>query len=150
MLTKRRPPPGTSREERLVALMNPTVQPVTRAVMATPASLAGARPLAPQHKPPRDELRPATKTEAEEVYMGRVAALGCIVCRLLGNGPTPAQVHHLREGQGGAQRAGNYCTVPLCEPHHTGPAGIHGDRSAMRLLKVDEMDLLNITIGELQ
>lgn len=149
MLTKRKPQ-STTREERLAALMIRTVAPVTRAVMATPESLAGARPAPPPHKPARDDLRPATKTQAEAAYMGRVAALGCIVCRLLGDGPTPAQVHHVREGQGAAQRAGNYCTVPLCEPHHTGPAGIHGDRSALRMLKLDEMDLLNITIGELQ
>lgn len=90
-----------------------------------------------------------TKTEAEGAYMGRVAALGCIVCRLLGYSPTPAQVHHVRIGVGGAQRSGNYCTIPVCQPHHTGSQGVHGDRSCLRQLNMSELDLLDITIGEL-
>ena len=57
-------------------------------------------------------------TKAERVHMGRVAALGCYLCRHLGLGDTPAQVHHVREGQGMAQRASNWLTVPLCEKHH--------------------------------
>ena len=81
--------------------------------------------------------------------MGRVAALGCVVCRLFGYGPSPAQVHHVRAGVGKAQRAGNYCTLPLCEPHHTGDGGVHGDRACLRQLNLTELDLLDITIGEL-
>lgn len=38
-------------------------------------------------------------TKAEREYMGRVAELGCYLCQHLGFGATPAQVHHLREGQ---------------------------------------------------
>jgi hypothetical protein len=87
-------------------------------------------------------------TKHEREWMGRVAALGCVVCRLMGFGPTPAQVHHTREGQGGAQRAGNYLTLPLCPDHHTGPTGVHGDKSCLRLLKVTELDLLDLTISE--
>ncbi len=88
-------------------------------------------------------------TKAESKYMGRVAELGCVVCRMLGYGPTPAQVHHIRDGQGMAQRAQNFLTIPLCPEHHTGKSGIHGDKSAMRLLKVDELDLLSKTIEDL-
>ena len=44
-------------------------------------------------------------TKAEKRHMGRVASLGCYLCRQLGYGETPAQVHHVREGQGMAQRA---------------------------------------------
>lgn len=87
-------------------------------------------------------------TKRERDYMSRVASLGCLVCRLIGHGPTPAQLHHAREEQGGGQRAGNFCVIPLCEPHHTGPQGIHGDKTYMRILKVTEMDLLDMTIGE--
>ena len=109
---------------------------------------------------PKDKLAPRALTDlapqrvtvgttaAEREYMGRVARLGCVVCRLLGFGPTPAQVHHVRAGQGGAQRAGNYCVLPLCEPDHTGPRGIHGDKSRLRQLGMTEMDLLDVTIGE--
>lgn len=95
---------------------------------------------------PRLESR---TTSAESAYMGRVAALGCVVCMLLGFGRTAAQVHHVRAGVGKAQRAGNYCTVPLCEPHHTGKHGVHGDRGCLRQLNLSELDLLDITIGEL-
>ena len=88
-------------------------------------------------------------TKAEKAHLGRVAALGCGLCRLIGYGPTPAQVHHLREGQGMAQRAQHWLSIPLCEPHHTGTHGIHGDRTAFKNARVDEMDLLADTIQQL-
>lgn len=86
---------------------------------------------------------------ADKLYMGRVAALGCALCHKLGYGHTPAQVHHIREGQGMSQRASNYLTVPLCEPHHTGSKGIHGDRSAFKLASEDEMSILAWTLEQL-
>lgn len=57
--------------------------------------------------------------------MGRVAALGCIVCRRLGLGPTPAEVHHLRDSLVGRRRSSDYETMPLCTLHHRGADGIH-------------------------
>lgn len=57
-------------------------------------------------------------------HMGRVAALGCIVCHRLRLGDSPAEVHHIREGQG-RQRASDFDTIPLCYPHHRGQDGIH-------------------------
>lgn len=86
---------------------------------------------------------------ADKIYMGRVAELGCALCHRLGYGHTPAQVHHIREGQGMAQRASNYLTVPLCEPHHVGSKGWHGDRSAFKLANEDEVSLLAWTIEQL-
>ena len=88
---------------------------------------------------------------AERNHMGRVAALGCYLCRHLGYGPTPAQVHHIREGQGMAQRASNWLTVPLCDKHHanSSPDGIHGGRKAWRLAQVGEMDALADTLERL-
>lgn len=88
-------------------------------------------------------------TAAESAHLARVASLGCIVCRLLGHGETPAQVHHVRAGQGMAQRAGHFCAVPLCEPHHTGAHGVHGDKGCLRQLRMSEMDLLDVTLMEL-
>jgi hypothetical protein len=88
-------------------------------------------------------------TRAERLHLARVAQLGCCVCRMLGHGPTPAQVHHIREGQGMSQRASNWLTIPLCPEHHTGAQGIHGDRTFMRILKVDELDLLADTLEAL-
>ena len=81
--------------------------------------------------------------------MGRVAALGCILCRRLGYGEHAAEVHHVRTGQGAAQRASDFLTVPLCQACHRGSHGIHGDRARLRQAKVTELDLLADTIAAL-
>ncbi|MEF3110544.1 Ref family recombination enhancement nuclease [Raoultella sp. WB_B2P2-3] len=57
-------------------------------------------------------------TKAERIYLSRVSALGCIVCRNLCLGDTPAEIHHIRTGQGTSQRADHYKTIPLCHIHH--------------------------------
>lgn len=88
-------------------------------------------------------------TKAEKRHMARVAELGCIACDLLGYGQTPAQVHHIREGQGMQQRAGNFLVVPLCLEHHTGSGGVHGDRSVLRQLNMGELELLDATLARL-
>lgn len=87
-------------------------------------------------------------TSAERIHMDRVAALGCYLCRHLGYGPSPAQIHHVREGKGMAQRAQHWLVVPLCDRHHanSSPDGIHGQRRAWKLAHVDEMDALADTI----
>ena len=77
--------------------------------------------------------------------MGRVAELPCVVC-----GTDGVQVHHIREAQGMAQRASNYLVVPLCPDCHTGPNGVHGDKSLMRIKKMSELDMLAATIEALQ
>ena len=91
-------------------------------------------------------------TAAERKHMGRVAALGCILCDHLGLGATPARVHHVREDQGGAQRASNYLTVPLCPEHHTGKTGLHGlgTRAFERTYGLSELDLLALTLERLE
>lgn len=83
---------------------------------------------------------------AEKEYMGRVAALGCAICRRLGYGETPAQVHHQRTGIGKGQRASSYQTVPLCPEHHTGNTGFHtlGRRFAV-VYGVTEVELVEET-----
>lgn len=83
-------------------------------------------------------------TKAEKRHMDRVAQLPCAIC-----GAEPVQVHHLREGQGMSQRASNWLVVPLCPDCHTGPNGVHGDRTLMRIAKVEELDLLAMTIEAL-
>lgn len=82
-------------------------------------------------------------TQDERNHLGRVAALGCLLCH------RPAQVHHLRYGHGMSQRASHWLTMPLCEEHHTGSRGIHGDRSALRAANITELDLLAMTIERL-
>jgi hypothetical protein len=90
-------------------------------------------------------------SKAEKRHMGRVAELGCYLCHIRGYGHVDAQVHHLREGQGGAQRASDYLTVPLCDRHHanSSPDGIHGQRREWKLAAVGEMDALAWTLERL-
>lgn len=88
-------------------------------------------------------------TQKEEKHLERVAALGCVICREIGVGYVPAEVHHIRTGQGMAQRAGHWLSLPLCPDCHRGPKGIHGDRSLLRMLKMTELDLLDLTLERL-
>lgn len=84
-------------------------------------------------------------------HMGRVAGIGCILCRHLGYGQTPAEVHHIREGQGAAQRASDTLTVPLCPEHHRGQSGLHGMgvKAFERTYRLSELDLLALTLEAL-
>ncbi len=86
-------------------------------------------------------------TTDERAYMGRVAALGCAVCRRLGLGPTAALVHHQRTGQG-KMRASHYRTCPLCPPHHQFSGfGVHdmGRPQFERMYGFSEVDLVEET-----
>lgn len=61
----------------------------------------------------------------EQQHLDKVAQLGCVVCRNMKFGKSPAECHHIRDGQGSGQRASDYETIPLCSPHHrTGGPGI--------------------------
>lgn len=67
----------------------------------------------------RKTKKPPTKAESQ--HLNRVASLGCVVCRNLGYGVTPLDmtaIHHIREGQGMAQRASHYEAFGLCGAHH--------------------------------
>lgn len=79
-------------------------------------------------------------------WKSAVAELGCGMCRLMGYGETPAQLHHPREGVGMAQRQSDWLVIPLCEHHHTGSKGWHGTREDFKRHSVDEMDILAHTI----
>ena len=57
-------------------------------------------------------------------YMGYVARLGCILCARDGYPDIQAQVHHPRK-HGGLRRLLDKHTIPLCEPHHSGPNSVH-------------------------
>lgn len=83
-------------------------------------------------------------------HMGRVAALGCIACGLLGFGETPAQVHHIREGR---IARNDFLTLPLCREHHQGTRmSVHQSKDALlRALKVgSEFDLLAEVLKRLE
>ncbi len=81
-------------------------------------------------------------------HMGRVAGIGCILCRHIGEADTPAEVHHLREGRGASQRGSDWLTVPLCPEHHRGNSGIHGlgRKGFETRYKLSELDLLAMTM----
>lgn len=85
---------------------------------------------------------------ANQRHMGRVAGLGCIICRHMGLGETPAQVHHLEEETGAAQRQDDWLTIPLCPEHHVGASGVHTLKKdgLYRRYKASELDLLAQTL----
>jgi hypothetical protein len=80
-------------------------------------------------------------TKSEKRHMDRVGRLPCGVCGIEG-----VELHHIREGQGMAQRASNFLVIPLCPGCHRGPNGLHGDRAMFKIHKVDELDVLAHTI----
>lgn len=82
-------------------------------------------------------------SNAGKKWMARVATVPCVVC-----GAWPVEVHHVREGQGAAQRAQDTLVASLCPEHHRGASGIHGlgRRGFRTRYKRDEMDLLAATI----
>lgn len=83
-------------------------------------------------------------TKQEREHMSAQANAGCILCRHLGYGSTPAEIHHLRHGMGAGQRNSNLMTIPLCPEHHRGSTGYHGlgRRAFERMYGVTELDLL--------
>lgn len=80
--------------------------------------------------------------------MARVAQLGCALCARNGYEGTPAEVHHVRCGQGKGQH-NDWLVIPLCPEHHRGSHGLHGDRLSFRLKGVDELMLLGDVICRL-
>lgn len=87
-------------------------------------------------------------------HLERVASLGCCVCRRIGMGYVPAQVHHVAEGSG---LRSDWSVVPLCETHHDPHrigAGFHGMGTkkfcaAFRVPGESEYGLLIWTIEDL-
>lgn len=62
-------------------------------------------------------------TKAEQVWMNKVASLGCYVCQ------RPASLHHIRPiALGIGMRSSHFETIPLCWEHHQGKTGIHMDK----------------------
>ena len=54
----------------------------------------------------------------EKLHLEKLASLGCVICRM------PAEIHHLRTGQGMGKKASHYDAIPLCPLHHR--TGNHG------------------------
>lgn len=68
-------------------------------------------------------------------YMSEVAALGCLICRRLGHGTVPAELHHIAEASG---LRSDFAIAPLCPDHHRLGAGFHtmGERAFCALYRV--------------
>lgn len=106
------------------------------------------RPMPATRRVPNPRNR-TTKTAGS--HRDWIANQPCVLCELLGcTQSSKTDVHHVREGQGVAQRASDYLAIPLChEGCHQGPQGIHGDRSLLRLAKVEELDLLAFVVAQM-
>lgn len=62
----------------------------------------------------------------EQRHMGKVAALGCILCDYYGFPGVPAQVHHILTGRTPGRRCSDWLTIPLCPAcHQDGQRSIH-------------------------
>lgn len=67
--------------------------------------------------------------KAEREHVNKVASLGCVACFVqAGVWGTPGEIHHIREGQGAAQRAGWFEILCLCTGHHR-----HDDKQANKI-----------------
>lgn len=80
----------------------------------------------------------------ERQHLGKVAALGCIICRM------PAEIHHVRSGMGMGQRNTNFNVIPLCHKHHrTGGHGValHAGKKTFEEKFGTELELLERVKG---
>ena len=58
-------------------------------------------------------MKGKTPTKEEQKHMDRVRALGCIVCLNNGYPNTPAEIHHIIDGERSHMKV-----LPLCAIHH--------------------------------
>lgn len=75
----------------------------------------------------------------ERAYVARVKELPCSVCDARG----PSEAHHVKQHS-------QYTCVALCEDCHRGSFnGWHGQKRMWSVMKMDELDALNVTIKRL-
>ena len=81
--------------------------------------------------------------KAQKEHYDRVARLSCSLCRVLGLGESPCEIHHIRR----AGRRDSAPVIGLCPEHHRGNTGIHGmGRKAFeKKYSLTEEDLLQQT-----
>ena len=61
--------------------------------------------------------------KAQKNHYDKVARLGCSLCRHLGYGESPCEIHHIRRFGG---KRNNAPVIGLCTEHHRGNTGVHG------------------------
>lgn len=75
-------------------------------------------------------------TAREAEHLAAVKSLACSVCDAAG----PSDAHHIKQGQ-------HFTCVALCRDCHMGSEnGVHGRRAMWRVMKMDEVDALAVTI----
>jgi len=90
-------------------------------------------------------------TKGEKELYGKIARLGCSLCRYQGNEGTPAELHHIRR----TSKRSLAPVIPLCPYHHRGSnTSIHGmgRKRFEREYSITEEQLLvqtKILIGEI-
>jgi len=78
-------------------------------------------------------------TAKERNHLTKVKLLPCSVCGASG----PSDAHHVKQGN-------QYICIALCKDCHQGSIlGIHGQRRAWAIAKMDELDALNVTVKNL-
>lgn len=77
-------------------------------------------------------------TKAELLHLELVKSSGCAVCDA---GPF-VEAHHIVQGD-------HWTCIGLCQGCHTGPMGIHGDKTMWRIAKLDEIGALNVTLSRI-
>lgn len=75
-------------------------------------------------------------TAAESAHIALVKACPCSVC----SKPPPSAAHHIVQGD-------HFTTVALCDDCHQGSEnGWHGRKTMWRVMKMDELAALNVTL----
>jgi hypothetical protein len=73
----------------------------------------------------------------EKAWVSLVKEQPCSVCGMEG----PSDAHHIKQGL-------HYTVVALCKSCHQGARmGWHGEKAAWRIAKMEEIDALNVTVG---
>lgn len=68
-------------------------------------------------------------TKDEKLHLDRVQQLGCIACYVDHGFFSPAEIHHIIDGN---LRKGHLYVLPLCVPHHRGGHDGSGDQCVSR------------------
>lgn len=78
-------------------------------------------------------------TTSERAHIEKVKSLPCSVC----DAPGPSECHEIKQGLW-------FVSIALCPDCHRGPLlGLHGQRRAWLVRKLDEQDALAVTIERL-
>lgn len=119
------------------------------------SQLATTKPLARSTKPmspigqraKRMRQGKVAPNAAEQAWMDKARAFGCIVCHLYHDAPnTPAVIHHILSG---GRRMGHLYTIPLCEPGHhqhsptRAKISRHPDKARFEAAYAPELELLS-------